>query len=145
MAPIVLAEPVDFEGVRALAAREGSAFDPAAEVERHFARLWVARGEATHEVLGFLLAWDVADEVHLLDLVVAPQARRRGLGKRLLGALLEHAATSRARRVLLEVRRGNTPALALYEAAGFEHVGERSGYYADGEDALLMTRERPAC
>src|SRR5690606_25700628 len=99
MVEVVRAEPVDLDGIRALVALEGSGFEPKVELERRFARLWVARDPAGLGVLGFLLAWDVADEVHLLDLVVAPEARRRGIGRRLLGALLEHAATAGARRI----------------------------------------------
>ena len=41
---------------------------------------------------------------------------------------------------MLEVRASNMAAVALYEQLGFQHVGRRKGYYADGEDALLMNR-----
>jgi len=124
------------QAVQALAAEAASPFDVSSEIERSFARLWVASDGP--RIDGFLLAWDVADEVHLLDLVVAEGARRKGIGFALVSTLLEHARGRRARLVLLEVRRSNEAAQALYRRAGFVNQGERPAYYADGEDAVLM-------
>ncbi len=126
------------DAVQALAAEAASPFDVAAELARTFARIWVAG--AGERVDGFLLAWDVADEVHLLDLVVARPARRAGVGFGLVEALLTHARGRGARLVLLEVRRSNAAAQALYRKAGFATDGERPAYYADGEDAILMQK-----
>jgi ribosomal-protein-alanine N-acetyltransferase len=95
-----------------------------------------------------LLAWDAADEVHLLDVAVEVVARRRGVGRRLLATVIEHGRARGARVVLLEVRRSNAPAIALYRTLGFEELGVRKGYYSDnGEDALefqlALTKETP--
>lgn len=130
------ASPAEREAVQALADEAASPFDVGAELARAFARIWIASVEG--RVDGFLLAWDVADEVHLLDLVVARAARRAGLGTALVNALLAHARERGARLVLLEVRRSNDAAQALYRKAGFVSDGERPAYYADGEDAVLM-------
>ena len=124
------------EAVQALASEAASPFDVGAELARAFARIWIAGADG--RVDGFLLSWDVADEVHLLDLVVARASRRTGLGFALVEALLEHARERGARLVLLEVRRSNTAAQALYRKAGFVNDGERPAYYTDGEDAVLM-------
>lgn len=117
--------------------------DVEAELRRSFARLWVARSATT--ICAFLLAWDVADEVHLLDLVVAPAARRRGIARGLLTTLIAHARERRAGWILLEVRASNLAARRLYEQVGFFPDGERAGYYSDGEDAVLMRFDLGAC
>jgi len=93
---------------------------------------------AGSSVVGFVSAQLVLDEAEIFDLAVHPVCRRRGIARRLLGALVEQAEGSGAARVVLEVRRGNVPAISLYEGAGFVQVGERRRYYRDGEDALLL-------
>lgn len=93
------------------------------------------------QVLGYLFGRMYPDAWHLMDFAVAPGARRRGVGRRLLSAFVE-AADRAGRDVLLEVRAGNLPALALYHELGFSHVGLRRRYYPDtGEDALVLVRE----
>jgi ribosomal-protein-alanine N-acetyltransferase len=78
-----------------------------------------------------------ADEVEILLVAVVPHARRRGVGRALVEALLADAG---ARRAHLEVRASNRAAIALYERTGFVAAGVRKRYYADGEDALVMAR-----
>ena len=91
-------------------------------------------------VVGFACAYVVSDELMINDLAVAASARRRGVGGALLRRLIDGARVRGCRRATLEVRPGNEPARALYEAFGFGVVGHRRGYYADtGEDALLLT------
>lgn len=90
-------------------------------------------------VVGFLVYWVIHDEMHVLDVVTAPEARRRGIGRALMVAATEDAARRGAARALLEVRRSNAPAIALYRALGFLHDTVRRGYYQDGEDAVLMS------
>ena len=83
----------------------------------------------------------VADEAHVHNLAVAPEARRRGLARRLLALVLRVAADKGARVVHLEVRAGNAAARALYRAMGFREVGQRAAYYsAPVEDAVLLSR-----
>jgi [ribosomal protein S18]-alanine N-acetyltransferase len=142
------AGPLDLARVRELSALSGSGFDPEAELARPWARILVARTSHGSEPLGFVLAWSAADEVHLIDLAVAPEARRRGLGRALLTALIGEARARDARLVLLEVRASNAPALELYRSAGFFEHGVRRAYYSDnGEDAvemrLTLTPETP--
>jgi [ribosomal protein S18]-alanine N-acetyltransferase len=90
-------------------------------------------------ILGFVVFWLVHDELHVLNIATALEARRRGVG----WALMEEAAT-RARQAgailaTLEVRRSNQGAIALYRALGYRQVGVRPNYYADeGEDAIVM-------
>jgi len=89
---------------------------------------------------GFILARVAADEAEVLTLAVAPAARRQGLGRGLLEAALELAAAAGARQIFLEVSVGNEAARALYAAAGFAEIGRRRRYYADGSDALVLSR-----
>jgi ribosomal-protein-alanine N-acetyltransferase len=109
--------------------------------ENRVARLWVVRAEAEAEppVVGYLCLWFIADEVHVTNLAVHPAHRQRGIGRYLLGSLLELYRQEGARRAALEVRPSNDSARRLYEAFGFRQVGLRKGYYFDtGEDAVLM-------
>lgn len=91
------------------------------------------------EVVGYLVFWSVADEVHLLNVAVRPAERNHHLGRLLLDYMLEFAREHRARFVTLEVRRSNAAAIHLYESGGFKQVGVRPRYYANnGEDAIVM-------
>lgn len=74
------------------------------------------------------------------NLTVRRDHARRGIGRWMLGLLLDDAARLGAREVLLEVRDGNTAALALYDAEGFVEIHRRRGYYAVGVDAIVMRR-----
>jgi [ribosomal protein S18]-alanine N-acetyltransferase len=97
---------------------------------------------------GFLLGRAVAGEAELLTLAVAPEARRLGLGRKLVVRFLYQARLRGAEAAFLEVSAENTGAIALYESAGFARSGRRPGYFRtpDGRrlDALAMRRELPA-
>ncbi len=88
---------------------------------------------------GYLVCSHHDDLWHLMNLAVDPPARRRGLARAMLEALLERAGSVEP--VALEVRPSNAPAIALYASLGFRPGGTRPGYYQDtGEDAMLMWR-----
>jgi len=92
---------------------------------------------------GFALARHVLDEAELLTLVVAPDARQRGMGRDLLEDLMRALREAGIARLLLEVATDNAPARALYRSAGFREDGRRAGYYARpgaAVDAFLMSR-----
>ncbi len=110
------------------------------ELARPWARLELLRDR--ERVLGFCNYWLVADEVHILNVAVHPEARRRGHGARLLRHLVAEARQAKARVLSLEVRASNHAAQGLYRSFGFREVGVRPKYYADnGEDAVLMDLE----
>jgi [ribosomal protein S18]-alanine N-acetyltransferase len=75
------------------------------------------------------------DPVDLLRIAVAPDERRTGIGGQLLTNALAWCA---GRTILLEVAAGNESARALYRRFGFEEISRRRGYYAGGEDAVIM-------
>ena len=96
----------------------------------------------TPEVLagyGGLLAPEDSGEGDIQTLAVAPSARRQGLGRSLVTALLAEASARGAEEVFLEVRADNPTARALYDSLGFEQIAVRAKYYQpDGVDAQVM-------
>ncbi len=100
-----------------------------------------AGGAERSAVVAYCIYQIVADEMHILDLAVGPERRRRGLARWLLSYALDRARGRGAERAFLEVRRSNEPALALYRSFGFRVLAERRDYYRDpGEDALVLER-----
>jgi ribosomal-protein-alanine N-acetyltransferase len=96
-------------------------------------------------VAAYAVVMDLPGEAELLNITVAPEARRNGLGRALLERVLDAAHDRGAERMFLEVRTSNLPARALYKRCGFVEVGLRKGYYAgidnQREDAVLMAKE----
>lgn len=92
------------------------------------------------ELVGYLVCSRYDSVWHVMNVSVEPQERRAGVATTLLLELLEQIDDPGAR-LTLEVRRSNTPAIALYERFGFRSAGLRRRYYQDnGEDALIMWR-----
>lgn len=93
---------------------------------------------------GFLLGRAVAGEAELLTLAVAPEARRLGLGRKLLTRFLYQSRLRAAETAFLEVAADNDAAIALYRQGGFAPVGRRLNYYRSGPesavDAIVMSR-----
>ena len=86
-----------------------------------------------------LLAPRGAGEADIQTIAVAEHARRRGLGRVLMNALIGEARKRGARQVFLEVRADNPGAQTLYRSLGFEEIGVRPRYYQpDGVDAVVM-------
>lgn len=94
---------------------------------------------AGEQLAGYLCCWYICRELHILNVVTAPEFRRRGIAGLLLGHVFTRTRAAGFDRALLEVRSSNAAAIALYEKWGFRREGLRKHYYADGEDALLMT------
>ena len=95
-------------------------------------------------VVGYAIASRIADEAELANLAVDPEARRAGLGARLLDDLLATTDAEPSATVYLEVRASNEPAQALYRSRGFTAVGRRKGYYSrPAEDAVVMRHLPP--
>ena len=103
--------------------------------------LRVLRGGDT--LLGYYVAMAGVQEVHLLNITVAPAYQRQGHGRLLLDALHLWAQQQQAQWIWLEVRAGNARALQVYERYGYKRVGVRKAYYPDQlhrrEDAVVMS------
>jgi ribosomal-protein-alanine N-acetyltransferase len=94
------------------------------------------------DLLGYLIISRYVDAWHVMNLAVAPTARRRRIASSLLERLFEVTAGEDRRGYTLEVRVSNDVAIRLYEQAGFRARGIRRGYYTDNrEDALIMWRD----
>lgn len=96
------------------------------------------------EVVGYGVLSTGANEAHILNVCVAPAEQGKGLGRRVVGRLIELARWQRSERVFLEVRPSNPAAIALYESMGFNEFGRRPNYYPakkGREDALVMAME----
>jgi ribosomal-protein-alanine N-acetyltransferase len=104
--------------------------------------MWVH--EADGIIIGYYAMMAAAGEAHLLNLTIAPEWRRHGLGRDLLEHCQARACDHRAASLFLEVRTSNTAAIALYHSSGFVDLAVRRGYYPahEGrEDALIMKKE----
>jgi len=140
------ATPDDVPAIRALASQSPEA---AQWSEQHYDELassastrvaLVAEGRG--EVLGFLVAHDVAGELELENIAVAANARRKGTGRMLVEELLKVAVQRGIRKIHLEVRSQNRAARALYGRMRFVQRGLRRGYYdCPADDAILYTLE----
>jgi ribosomal-protein-alanine N-acetyltransferase len=105
--------------------------------QNRVARCLVMRDDG--RVVGYLCLWEIGDELHITNVAVHPDCRRRGIGRSLLNGVLDDARARKLKLVVLEVRPSNHEARTLYESFGFREVGRRRGYYYDtGEDALVM-------
>ena len=112
-------------------------------MEKELGRKWsvarVIRSGTGEKPCGFITYWLVADEIHLHNIAIRPEMRRRGYARALVRDMLETARTSSTNSIWLEVRRSNQAAFELYRSLGFVKAGVRPRYYADNdEDALLM-------
>jgi ribosomal-protein-alanine N-acetyltransferase len=93
-------------------------------------------------VLGYFVAMQGVDEVHLLNITVDPEFQGQGWGRVMLDALALWARSERAQWLWLEVRTSNARAQQVYQRYGYRRVGERKNYYPaeDGrEDAIVMS------
>jgi ribosomal-protein-alanine N-acetyltransferase len=100
-----------------------------------------AGAEALSDGEAFIMVRVAADEAEILTLAVPPLLRRRGRGRALLDAAIVHARMRGARAMFLEVSATNDAARALYAQAGFHETARRTGYYDDGADALVLSRD----
>jgi ribosomal-protein-alanine N-acetyltransferase len=91
-----------------------------------------------HVPVGAIALQTVGDVADLHRLVVSPAYRRRGIGAALVTAGLGAVRHAGARTVLLEVAYDNDPAIALYQALGFEQLSARDDYYGPGRHALIL-------
>jgi ribosomal-protein-alanine N-acetyltransferase len=101
--------------------------------------VWVG-GPRGRSLVGYICRWITAGELHILNVAVHPEWRRRGIARRLVEVSLSEARRVGVGRAFLEVRRHNVAALTLYLELGFREAGVRRNYYGPGEDALVMER-----
>ena len=144
--------PADLAAVYAIQLKCPQAAQWRQEDYLHLARdplgtILVAEAEAASspEVAGFAAFHRVMDEAELRNMAVDPAHQRKGIARALLTAGIRTLQESGVRRLFLEVRASNQPALAFYASVGFQLLYTRHDYYHDPvEDALVMARDIPA-
>jgi ribosomal-protein-alanine N-acetyltransferase len=143
--PAVLIRPMHDADLAVVAALERSSYRfPWAEgIFRDCVRVgYVCRViEVGGRIVGYGVLSAGAGEAHVLNLCVADEFRCRGLGRHMMGHLIERARGFGVRDAFLEVRPSNTTAIRLYQSMGFEQIGVRRGYYQASvgrEDAVVL-------
>lgn len=98
--------------------------------------------DAQQQLIGYLVAMPGVDEMHLLNITVAPEFQGQGHARTLFDSLFAHCLSANLHKVWLEVRQSNTRAQAIYKRLGFVEVGLRKAYYpaafGQREDAVVM-------
>ena len=102
---------------------------------------WYVCAQLAEDIVGYAGLFVLPPDADVQTIAVGTQARGRGVGQLLLTALIERARDLGCRSLLLEVRVDNSAALRLYRSAGFVEMSRRARYYADGSDALVMSRD----
>ncbi len=93
-------------------------------------------------VVGYVGSEAVLDSADMMNIAIAPEYRRQGIGQMLVYGLIERLQKKQIAFLLLEVRVSNASAIAMYEKLGFEQVGRRPRYYTNPrEDALILRKE----
>jgi len=101
------------------------------------ARVSTGRGE----LAGYIVARETAGELHINNVAVRDEHRRKGLGSTLLKEVIKKACELGATKAFLEVRSLNLPAQKMYECCGFQAIARRPNYYSEPrEDAIIMSR-----
>lgn len=92
-----------------------------------------------NRVCGYALGWNIGEEADLARVAVLTARRGEGIGEQLTRALIAQFQQRGVTQIFLEVRAANLAAYRLYRRCGFEELGRRKEYYADGEDAIVMS------
>ena len=94
------------------------------------------------KIVGYAVVWYVSRELHINNIAIVPDFRQQGLAGRLLQHIFDKFNDWQT--AFLEVRCSNTAAIRLYKKHGFKEAVIRQGYYSDGEDAIVMIRDKDA-
>jgi ribosomal-protein-alanine N-acetyltransferase len=91
------------------------------------------------DVVGYVIYWQIRDDVQINNVAVHPDCRGLGLGEAMMRYVIDKSREAAATFMTLEVRQSNTAALTLYKRLGFEIMGTRKNYYTKpDEDACVM-------
>lgn len=103
--------------------------------------LWIVAMDG-QELAGYVGSQTVLGWADMMNLAVAPEYRRRGIGEELVQQLIRRLKANQVTCLTLEVRVSNLPAASLYEKLGFAEVGRRPNYYRNPrEDARILRKE----
>lgn len=105
------------------------------EIEKDYSHYFVC--ETDGKIAGYAGIWCIYETAELIRIATAPDFQHRGIAKMLMQKILSCAKDCGCERMMLEVRKSNTPAQELYKKFGFNEISVRKGYY-NGEDALIL-------
>jgi ribosomal-protein-alanine N-acetyltransferase len=94
--------------------------------------------ETDTEIAGYIIFWTMFDECQILNLGVDISFRGLGIAQKLVRQAVQQAISKNIRKVLLDVRKSNQPAILLYQKVGFVIIHVRKSFYSNGEDAYQM-------
>ncbi len=145
--PDLVISPMSIEHLDDLAELESMAFSRpwsydalAEELQNPLAVFFVAEDVETERALGYIGMHHILDEGAIANIVVHPGYRRKGVATRLLNEVIDYAKRHDIKRLTLEVRVSNAPAIALYKKMGFKMDGIRPGFYdSPKEDAAIYS------
>ncbi|MFN7683828.1 MAG: ribosomal protein S18-alanine N-acetyltransferase [Oligoflexia bacterium] len=109
------------------------------ELEKPYSRVLLLTDDETDQLIaGYVVFWLMFDEAQILNIAVDFPYRGLGYGKKMIRQVVAEALKKEIRRVILDVRKGNDPAISLYQSMRFAISHVRRGFYSDGEDAYTM-------
>jgi ribosomal-protein-alanine N-acetyltransferase len=92
-----------------------------------------------NRIIGYVIYWQIGEEVQINNIAVHPEFRRLGIGEQVLRLVIEDVRLRGGKLITLEVRPSNTGALQLYKKLGFRMISVRKGYYSyPPEDAFVL-------
>lgn len=91
------------------------------------------------EIVGFAGIWKSVDDIHITNIVTKTSKRHLGIASMLLEKLIEVSKEENLTSLTLEVNENNVYAIKLYEKYNFKKIGLRKNYYAQNENAIIMT------
>ncbi|MEO0097079.1 MAG: ribosomal protein S18-alanine N-acetyltransferase [candidate division WOR-3 bacterium] len=97
--------------------------------------------EIDNKVVGYLIAWEIVDELHLANISVDRNYQKKGVGTKLINEIIVIARLREIKKIYLETRVSNIGAQKFYQKLGFKYSYLRKGYYNDGEDAWIMEKD----
>jgi ribosomal-protein-alanine N-acetyltransferase len=110
-------------------------------LNKDYSYFWVAKDEESKKILGYIGFWLIEDTVHIVNLAVSDEFRRRGIASLLLEKVITFCKERKIPKIItLEVRRSNYKAINLYKKFNFKVVGIRKNYYSDTHDDALIMR-----
>ncbi|MBR3002640.1 MAG: ribosomal protein S18-alanine N-acetyltransferase [Clostridia bacterium] len=112
------------------------------ELENNNSKYIVAK--QNNEIVGFAGIWIAIDVAHITNIVVKKSMRKNGIGSLLLQELINMFKKLGLNEITLEVNEQNSSAIHLYQNFGFRQVGLRKKYYRNGDNAIIMTRDKDA-
>lgn len=95
-------------------------------------------GEIFPEIVVYAEIWHIMDEAQLTNITVAKHCRRHGIGAEMLKHIINFAKSLKIKKVFLEVRESNLPAIMFYRKIGFNKIDIRKKYYSNSDDAVIM-------